>query len=100
MEESVHAGGWIGKPGGGKEKSSMNPRFDSSRFVAALAALVFVSTACGSTGSGTPSASKGTLTAAGFHLPHVSNLAQIHRQPLPPAGHTLTHQPAPPNPAA
>src|SRR6266849_3665610 len=92
MEESVHAGGWIGKPRGGKEKSSMNPRFDSSRFVAALAALVFVATACGSTGSGTPSASKGTLTVAGFNFPESSILAEIYGQALAHDGYTINYK--------
>src|SRR6266851_628550 len=92
MEESVHAGGWIGKPRGGKEKSSMNPRFDSSRFVAALAALIFVATACGSTGSGTPSASKGTLTVAGFNFPESSILAEIYGQALAHDGYTINYK--------
>jgi osmoprotectant transport system substrate-binding protein len=92
MEESAQTPGWIGKPRGGKEKSSMNPRFVSSRFLAAIAALVFVATACGSTGSGTPPASKGTLTVAGFNFPESSILAEIYGQALAHDGYTITYK--------
>jgi osmoprotectant transport system substrate-binding protein len=92
MEESGQTPGWIGKPRGGKEKSSMNARFDSSRFLAALAALVFVATACGSTGSGTPTASKGTLTVAGFNFPESSILAEIYGQALAHDGYTISYK--------
>jgi osmoprotectant transport system substrate-binding protein len=70
----------------------MNPRFDSSRFLAAIAALVFVATACGSTGSGTPTASKGTLTVAGFNFPESSILAEIYGQALAHDGYTITYK--------
>jgi osmoprotectant transport system substrate-binding protein len=92
MEESGQTPGWIGKPRGGKEKSSMNPRFVSSRFLAAIAAVVFVATACGSTGSGTPPASKGTLTVAGFNFPESSILAEIYGQALAHDGYTITYK--------
>jgi osmoprotectant transport system substrate-binding protein len=70
----------------------MNPRFDSGRFLAALAALVFVATACGSTGSGTPTASKGTLTVAGFNFPESSILAEIYGQALAHDGYTINYK--------
>jgi osmoprotectant transport system substrate-binding protein len=70
----------------------MNPRFVSSRFLAAIAALVFVATACGSTGSGTPPASKGTLTVAGFNFPESSILAEIYGQALAHDGYTITYK--------
>ena len=70
----------------------MNPRFDSSRFLAALAALAFIATACGSTGSGTPPASKGTLTVAGFNFPESSILAEIYGQTLAHDGYTINYK--------
>jgi osmoprotectant transport system substrate-binding protein len=70
----------------------MNPRFDSGRFLAALAALVFVATACGSTGSGTPTASKGLLTVAGFNFPESSILAEIYGQALAHDGYTINYK--------
>ena len=70
----------------------MNPRFDSSRFLAALAALAFIATACGSTGSGTPTASKGTLTVAGFNFPESSILAEIYGQTLAHDGYTINYK--------
>lgn len=70
----------------------MNLRFNSGRFVAALAALVFVATACGSTGSGTPSVSKGTLTVAGFNFPESSILAEIYGQALAHDGYTISYK--------
>jgi osmoprotectant transport system substrate-binding protein len=70
----------------------MNSRFGSGRFLAALAALVFVATACGSTGSGTPTASKGTLTVAGFNFPESSILAEIYGQALAHDGYTINYK--------
>src|SRR5216684_7937334 len=93
MEESVLAQGWIGKPAGGKEKSSMNPRLGSGRFMAALAAIVFVAAACGSTGGGTTTPSpKGTLTVAGFNFPESSILAEIYGQALAKDGYTINYK--------
>jgi osmoprotectant transport system substrate-binding protein len=92
MEESGLTRGWIGKPRGGKEKVSMNLRFGSGKFLAAFAALVFVATACGSTGSGTPTASKGTLTVAGFNFPESSILAEIYGQALAHDGYTINYK--------
>jgi osmoprotectant transport system substrate-binding protein len=82
----------IGKPKGWQGESSMNLKFGSGRFLAALAALVFVATACGSTGSGTPAASKGTLTVAGFNFPESSILAEIYGQALAHDGYTITYK--------
>jgi osmoprotectant transport system substrate-binding protein len=72
----------------------MNLRFGSGRFLAALAALVFVATACGSTGgSGTTTTpSKGTLTVAGFNFPESSILAEIYGQSLAHDGYTINYK--------
>jgi osmoprotectant transport system substrate-binding protein len=70
----------------------MNLKYNSGRFLAALAALVFVATACGSTGSGTPTASKGTLTVAGFNFPESSILAEIYGQALAHDGYTINYK--------
>src|SRR5258708_10303908 len=70
----------------------MNLRFGSGRFLAAFAALVFVATACGSTGSGTPPASRGTLTVAGFNCPESSILAEIYGQALAHDGYTINYK--------
>ncbi len=72
----------------------MNMKFASGRFLAALAALVFVATACGSTGNGgtTSSPSKGTLTVAGFNFPESSILAEIYGQSLARDGYTINYK--------
>jgi len=70
----------------------MNPRFVSSRFLAAIAALVFVATACGSTGGNAGPTSKGTLTIAGFNFPESSILAEIYGQALAHDGYTITYK--------
>lgn len=72
----------------------MSPRLTSGRFLAALAALVFVAAACGSTGGGgtTASPSKGTLTVAGFNFPESSILAEIYGQALAHDGYTINYK--------
>jgi osmoprotectant transport system substrate-binding protein len=72
----------------------MNVKFGSGRFLAALAALVFVAAACGSTGNGgsTSPASKGTLTVAGFNFPESSILAEIYGQSLAHDGYTINYK--------
>jgi osmoprotectant transport system substrate-binding protein len=72
----------------------MNMKFGSGRFLAALAALVFVATACGSTSNGGTSspASKGTLTVAGFNFPESSILAEIYGQSLAHDGYTINYK--------
>src|SRR6266851_2783041 len=94
MEESSQACGWIGKHTGGKEKGSMNSKLGFGRWLAAVAAFVFVAAACGSTGgSGNPSpASKGTLTVAGFNFPESSILAEIYGQALAHDGYTINYK--------
>jgi osmoprotectant transport system substrate-binding protein len=59
--------------------------------VAALAALATVAAACGST---TPSgtASKGTITVAGFNFPESSVLAQLYGQSLAHDGYTINYK--------
>ncbi len=71
----------------------MNPRLGSGRFMAALAAIVFVAAACGSTGGGTTTPSpKGTLTVAGFNFPESSILAEIYGQALAKDGYTINYK--------
>ncbi|HEV3101395.1 MAG TPA: ABC transporter substrate-binding protein [Candidatus Dormibacteraeota bacterium] len=72
----------------------MNMKFGSGRFLAALAGLVFVATACGSTSNGGTSspASKGTLTVAGFNFPESSILAEIYGQSLAHDGYTINYK--------
>src|SRR3989442_7539779 len=72
----------------------MNSKLGSGRFLAAVAILVFVAAACGSTGGGgNPSpASKGTLTVAGFNFPESSILAEIYGQALAHDGYTITYK--------
>ncbi|HSS93950.1 MAG TPA: ABC transporter substrate-binding protein [Candidatus Dormibacteraeota bacterium] len=71
----------------------MNPRLGSGRFLAVLAALVFVAAACGSTNSGTGTSSpKGTLTVAGFNFPESSILAEIYGQALAHDGYTINYK--------
>jgi osmoprotectant transport system substrate-binding protein len=66
----------------------------SGKFLAALAAIVFVAAACGSTGSGSGSTgtSKGTLTVAGFNFPESSILAEIYGQSLAHDGYTINYK--------
>ncbi|TMF43728.1 MAG: ABC transporter substrate-binding protein [Chloroflexi bacterium] len=72
----------------------MNSKLGSGRFLAAVATLVFVAAACGSTGGGgNPSpASKGTLTVAGFNFPESSILAEIYGQALAHDGYTINYK--------
>ena len=72
----------------------MNSKLGLGRFLAAVAALVFVAAACGSTGGGgNPSpASKGTLTVAGFNFPESSILAEIYGQALAHDGYTINYK--------
>jgi osmoprotectant transport system substrate-binding protein len=72
----------------------MNVKFGPGRFLAAFAALVFVATACGSTGNGgtTSPPSKGTLTVAGFNFPESSILAEIYGQSLAHDGYTINYK--------
>lgn len=74
----------------------MKPRLGYVKFISALAALVFVAVACGSTGStgggaATPSP-KGTLTVAGFNFPESSILAEIYGQALAKDGYTINYK--------
>ncbi len=71
----------------------MHLRFGSGRFLAALAALAFTATACGSTSGGSTSPSpKGTLTVAGFNFPESSILAEIYGQALAKDGYTINYK--------
>ena len=72
----------------------MNSKLGSGRFLAAVATLVFVAAASGSTGGGgNPSpASKGTLTVAGFNFPESSILAEIYGQALAHDGYTINYK--------
>jgi len=71
----------------------MNFRLGSVRSLAAIAAIVFAVTACGSTGGGgTASPSKGTLTVAGFNFPESSILAEIYGKSLEHDGYTINYK--------
>jgi osmoprotectant transport system substrate-binding protein len=69
----------------------MNPKAGSTWLLAALALLVTVASACGS--SSTPSAaSKGTITVAGFNFPESSILAELYGQELAHGGYTVNYK--------
>jgi osmoprotectant transport system substrate-binding protein len=71
----------------------MNFRLGSGRSLAAIAAIVFAITACGSTGGGgTTATSKGTLTVAGFNFPESSILAEIYGKSLEHDGYTINYK--------
>jgi osmoprotectant transport system substrate-binding protein len=71
----------------------MNFRLGSVRSLAAIAAIVFAITACGSTGGGSTSTpSKGTLTVAGFNFPESSILAEIYGKSLEHDGYTINYK--------
>jgi len=72
----------------------MNFRLGSVRSLAAIAAIVFAVTACGSTGGGggTASPAKGTLTVAGFNFPESSILAEIYGKSLEHDGYTINYK--------
>ena len=71
----------------------MNFRLGSVRSLAAIAAIVFAITACGSTGGGgTSTPSKGTLTVAGFNFPESSILAEIYGKSLEHDGYTINYK--------
>src|SRR5450759_3522621 len=69
----------------------MNRKPGSTWLLAALAVLVTVAAACGSTS--TPSAtSKGTITVAGFNFPESSILAELYGQELAHGGYTVNYK--------
>ncbi len=72
----------------------MHLSLGSVRFLSALAALVFVAAACGSTGGtgATTPSPKGTLTVAGFNFPESSILAEIYGQALAKDGYTINYK--------
>ena len=71
----------------------MNFRLGSVRSLAAIAAIVFAVTACGSTGGGgTASPGKGTLTVAGFNFPESSILAEIYGKSLEHDGYAINYK--------
>ncbi len=69
----------------------MNLKFGSFRVLGALAALTFVIAACGSTSS-SGTASKGTVTVAGFNFPESSILAELYGQALAHDGYTVNYK--------
>jgi osmoprotectant transport system substrate-binding protein len=69
----------------------MNPKAGSTWLLAALAVLVTVVAACGSTS--TPgTTSKGTITVAGFNFPESSILAELYGQELAHGGYTVNYK--------
>jgi osmoprotectant transport system substrate-binding protein len=65
---------------------NLTPRW----LLAALAALVVVASACGS--SPAPAASKGTITVAGFNFAESSILAELYGQALAHDGYTINYK--------
>jgi osmoprotectant transport system substrate-binding protein len=68
----------------------MNRKLIPHWLLAALAALVVVAGACGS--SNTPATSKGTITVGGFNFPESSILAQVYGQALAHDGYTVNYK--------
>lgn len=69
----------------------MNGKARSGWLVAALAVVVTVAGACGSS-PGTGSSGKGTITVAGFNFPESSILAELYGQALAHDGYTVNYK--------
>lgn len=54
--------------------------------------LSLIASACGSSGGGSPSANKGTITVAGFNFSESSILADIYGQALKAQGYTINYK--------
>jgi osmoprotectant transport system substrate-binding protein len=70
----------------------MNRLRGSVWLVAAFAALATVATACGGTNSPGTTASKGTITVAGFNFAESSILAELYGQALAHSGYTVNYK--------
>jgi len=69
----------------------MNRRLGAGWLAAAAVALLTVVAACGSSG-GTGTASKGTITVAGFNFPESSILAELYGQALAHDGYSVNYK--------
>ena len=70
----------------------MNRRLGAGWLTAAAVALLTLVAACGSSGGGSGTTSKGTLTVAGFNFPESSILAQLYGQALAHDGYTVNYK--------
>lgn len=70
----------------------MNRRLGHGWLTAAAAAMLTVLAACGSSGGNTGTASKGTVTVAGFNFPESSILAELYGQALAHDGYTVNYK--------
>ena len=60
--------------------------------LASILGLSLIASACGSSGGGSPSSSKGTITVAGFNFPESSILANVYGQALKGSGWTAKYK--------
>lgn len=60
--------------------------------LSSILGLSLIASACGSSGGGSPSASKGTITVAGFNFPESSILANVYGQALKAEGYTVNYR--------
>jgi osmoprotectant transport system substrate-binding protein len=60
--------------------------------LSSILGLSLLASACGSSGGGSPSSSKGTITVAGFDFAESSILAQIYGQALKGEGYTVSYK--------
>jgi len=70
----------------------MNSKAGLGRWLAAVAALAFVATACGSTSTPATSTSKGTVTVGGFAFTEGSVLAELYGQALAHDGYDVKYR--------
>ena len=70
----------------------MNRRTGAGWLTAVAVALLTVVAACGSSGGGSGTTSKGTITVAGFNFPESSVLAQLYGQALAHDGYTVNYK--------
>lgn len=70
----------------------MNRRHGAGWLIAASIALLTVVAACGSSGGGSGTTSKGTITVAGFNFPESSVLAELYGQALAHDGYTVNYK--------
>jgi len=70
----------------------MNRRLGAGWLTAAAVVLLTVVAACGSSGGGTGTASKGTVTVAGFNFPESSILAELYGEALAHDGYSVNYK--------
>lgn len=70
----------------------MDRRIGAGWLTAVAVALLTVMAACGSSGGGSGTTSKGTITVAGFNFPESSVLAQLYGQALAHDGYTVNYK--------